>query len=335
MKAITCKNYGSPDVFQLEEIGQPVPKDKEVLIQIYNTAVNSADWRLRKPDPVAARLFFGLFRPRNPVLGGVFSGKVISVGTKVKEFQVGDRVFGSTGMSFGAYAEYKCLNESEVFSQIPTDISYEDAAAIPFGALTAFHFLKQIRIEAGQNVLVYGASGAVGTAAIQIAAAFGAKVTAVCSKANHELVKSIGAESALDYEEYNNGKTKVIYDLIFETVGKSKLKTHLSMLTTKGTLILGSGSLSEILQALWLNLTGKHKILGGIVFESKENLRILSEMMQSGKLKAVIDRTYLLEDMADAHRYVEAGHKKGNVVIEVFRKKNGAGSSLDLMYGTW
>ncbi len=243
MKAIVYSTYGPPGVLQLKELEKPKPKDNEILIKIRATAVNSGDVRLRKADPFAVRFFFGLTKPKKNILGGVLSGEVEAIGSGVKNFKVGDAVFGTTGMSFGAYAEYICLPQTAVLALKPGNLTHEEAAVIPFGGTTALFFLKKANIKSGQSVLIYGASGAVGSAALQLAKYFGAYVTAVCSSANVELVKSLGADAVIDYTKDDftqNGKT---YDVIFDTVDKITVSKSLPSLKDKGILVLGASGL--------------------------------------------------------------------------------------------
>ena len=306
MKAIICTKYGSPEVLQLREVEKPIPKDNEILIKIKATAVNSGDYRIRKADPFAVRFFFGLTKPKN-ILGGVLSGEVESIGKDVKRFKVGDEVFGSIGMSFGAYAEYKCLPENATLAIKPNSFSHEEAAVIPFGGNTALFFIKKAKISKGQKVLIYGASGAVGTAAIQLAKVFGAHVTGVCSGANIDLVKSLGADTVIDYTKEDFTRNGMAYDVIFD----------LKALTEKGVLILASAGISEMLQGLWISMTSGRKVITGVISENTEDMIFIKQLMEEGKIKSVLDRTYNLEQIAEAHTYVEEGHKKGNVAIKV------------------
>jgi len=320
MKAVVCTKYGSPDVLQLTEVEKTSPKTNEVLIKIHATAVSSGDWKMRKADPFVIRLFFGFTRPKQEILGYVLAGEVESVGKDVKQFKQGDKVFATTGMAFGAYAEYKCLAENAVMAIMPDNFSYEEAAAIPFGGNTALYFLKKAQIKKGQKVLIYGASGAVGTAAVQLAKTFGAEVTAVCSTTNVELVESLGADKVIDYtkEDFSNSDEK--YDVIFDTVGKSNFTDCIKSLTPTGCLLMAAAGPVQMLLGLWISISSKKKIISGVMSETADDLIYLKKLIEAGKLKAVIDKCYPLEQIADAHRYVEKGHKKGNVVITVKKR---------------
>jgi NADPH:quinone reductase-like Zn-dependent oxidoreductase len=309
--------YGPPEVLHLKEVEKPMPKPNEVLIRIHATSVSSGDWRLRKADPFAVRFFFGLIKPKKSVLGGVLAGVVEAVGKDVKRFKPGDQVFGSTGLSFGAYAEYKCLPEDGILAIKPSNIAYTEAAAAAFGGNTALYFLKKATIKASQKILIYGASGAVGTAAVQLAKYYGAEVTAVCSSANIEMVKSIGADKAIDYTKEDFTKNGITYDVIFDTVGKISFSGSIRSLNKKGILILGSSGLTQMAQGLWTSMTGKTKIISGMISENTGDFVFLKDLIEKGVYKSVIDRNYPFAQMAEAHRYVEKGHKKGNVVITV------------------
>jgi NADPH:quinone reductase-like Zn-dependent oxidoreductase len=315
MKAITFKEYGPPEVLQLNEVAKPKPKEDEILIRIMATAVNSGDIRLRKADPWAVRLFLGLSKPKINILGGVLSGEVEAIGKIVTKFKIGDQVFGSTGMSFGAYAQYKCLPEKGVLAIKPVNINHQQAGTIPFGATTALYFLKKAGIKAGQKVLVYGASGAVGSAAVQLAKFFGAEVTGVCSTANIGMVRSLGVDKVIDYTKEDFTTKGETYDVIFETVNKLSFSASIKSLKKNGRLILGASGLSQQLRGAWVSKTSSQKIISGMISQKAEDIIFLKELVERGFYKPVVDRIYTLEQMVDAHTYAEQGHKKGNVAI--------------------
>jgi NADPH:quinone reductase-like Zn-dependent oxidoreductase len=317
MKAAVYMQYGPPDVLQIRDVPKPVPKENEILLRIKSTAVNSGDFRLRKADPFAVRFFFGLMKPKINILGSVFSGEVEAVGHQVSYFKAGDQVFGHTDMRFGAYAEYICLPEDGSLALKPALISHEEAAAIPFGGVTALHFIRKAMIKPGQKVLISGASGAVGTAAVQLAKSFGAIVTAVCSTANIDLVKSIGADKAIDYTKEDFTQNGEIYELIFDTVNTIPVSRALRSLAKNGIMILSAAGMSEMLQGLWVSKISNKKVLTGVISHKAADIIFLKELIEAGKYKAVIDRVYPLEQIAAAHTYVEGGHKKGNVIINL------------------
>ncbi len=317
MKAITYSKYGGPEVLQLKQVDKPIPKDNEILIRIFATAANSGDVRLRKADPWAVRLFFGLTKPRINILGAFLSGEIEAVGKKVTKFKIGDKVFGATGMSFGAYAEYKCLPEDGILAIKPNSIIHAEAATICFGGTAALYFLRKANIKSGQKVLIYGASGSVGTAAVQLAKYYGAEVTGVCSTSNAALVKSLDADKVIDYtkEDFTmNGET---YDVIFVTVDKLLFSKSIKSLKTNGTLILGSTGISQMLKGLWTSLTSDQKFISGVISQKADDIIFLKELIEKGVYKAVVDRSYPLEQMVEAHRYVEQRHKRGNVAIKI------------------
>ncbi|MGD6873570.1 NAD(P)-dependent alcohol dehydrogenase [Sutcliffiella horikoshii] len=315
MKAVVYTKYGPPEVLHLKEVDKPVPKDNEILVKIVATAVNAADWRLRKADPAAVKLFFGLTRPKKSILGGVLAGIVESVGSEVMRFKAGDQVFGSTGMSLGAYAEYICLSEKGIIALKPQNLSYVEAATVPFGGHTAMHFLRKANIQNRQKILIYGASGAVGTAAIQLAKLYGAEVTGVCSTDNIELVKSLGADKVIDYtKEEIDGEN---YDVIFDTVGKIPYDAVKKTLKKKGTWILGAAGVTQMVQGYWSGMTRGYKIFSGLALEKEDDIKFLKDLIEKGKYKAVIDKCYPMEQLSVAHSYVEKGHKKGNVGVVI------------------
>ena len=318
MKAAVYRRYGPPEVLQIEEVEKPVPEGNEVLVRVATSTVCAADWRLRKPDPPPVGWFMNGFpRPKKiNILGMEFAGTVDSIGKSSERFKVGDPVFGSTGFRFGAHAEYICVPQDQV-TRIPSNTSFEEAAAIPFGGVSALHFLKRAGIKAGQKVLIYGASGSVGTAAVQLARFFGAHVTGVCSTVNLELVKSLGAEDLIDYTEEDFSKAGRIYDIIHDTVGKSGFWRSMHALKHGGVFIEAGPGLSTIFGGFWAKMTGAGTVIGTVAKGGPAALDFLRELVEKGQFRPVIDRCYPLADIAEAHRYAEAGHKKGNVVINI------------------
>lgn len=320
MQAMVYTKYGPPDVLQLKEVEKPSPRDNEILVKIKATTVTAGDIRARSftvPRSVwlPARLTLGFRQPKLAILGMELAGEVESVGKNVTRFKEGDPVFAATQSGFGAYAEYKCLPEDGPVSSKPDHLSFEEAAAIPIGARTALFFLRKANIQNGQKVLVYGASGSVGSYAVQIARFFGANVTAICSSANTEWVKSLGAERVIDYTADDFLRTGETYDVIFEAVNKSLFSDCMKLLKKGGTYINVVEPLPSVqmLRAQW---TGGWKLLlSRNSPETPEALHFLKELVEAGKLKVVIDRCYAFEDIVEAHKYVEKGHKKGNVVI--------------------
>lgn len=317
MKAVVYTEYGSPDVLKLKEVEKPEPKDNEVLIKIIATAVNSGDWRLRKADPFIARFFMGLFKPNKNILGVVLAGEVEKTGKDVNRYKPGDKVFGLSDKLMGTYAEYICLPQTSALALMPDNISFEEAAVIPFGGHTALHFLKKADIRSGQSILVYGASGAVGTAAVQLAKYYGAVVTGVCSSSNVEMIKSLGADNVVDYTKTVIKQIDENFDIIFETVNKVPVSEIKKLLRENGTLILGSAMIKEMLQGALISLFGNVRVVMGEAIATADDMNFMKALTDSGNLKPVIDRTYTLEQISEAHAYVERGHKRGSVVIKV------------------
>ena len=318
MKAIVCTKYGPPDALQLKEVEIPTPKDKEVLIKVHAAVVGPADCAFRKGDPFIVKLIYGLTRPRLSTQGVEFAGEIEAAGKDVKLFKKGDQVFGMSPDSFGAHAEYMCLPEDKPLIIKPANTTYEEAAGICDGATTALTFLRDVaKLQRGQKILINGASGAVGAYAVQLARYFGAEVTGVCSTTNVELVKSLGADKVIDYTKTDFTKTGQTYDVIFDAVGKSSFSVCKGSLTQRGIYLSTVPTLGIVLQMLWTSKIGSKKAIftAAGLRQSKENLIFLKGLFEAGKLKSVIDRRYPLEQVAEAHRYVETGHKKGNVVI--------------------
>jgi NADPH:quinone reductase-like Zn-dependent oxidoreductase len=307
MKAVVCPKYGPPEVLQVKDVPKPVPKDKEMLIKIFATSVTASDtivrgFKLSRWSPLGFMmgLALGFRKPRQPILGMVLAGEIESVGKDVKRFKKGDAVYGMTGLSFATYAEYKCISEKECLVIKPSNVSYEEAAAVAYGGIITGHFIKKANIQKGQKVLIYGASGANGTTAVQLAKHYGAEVTGVCSTKNLVFVRSLGADKVIDYTKEDLIRRGEHYDLVFDAVGNkksSKLKEQSKKVLTKN---------------------GKYMSVDrGSPKSIPEHLELLNELMKVGQFKAVIDRIYPLEEMAEAHRYVDKGHKRGNVVITV------------------
>lgn len=330
MKAIVCTEYGGPQVLQLHEIEKPVAKNNEILIRIHAASVNFGDRMARNFKAITARQFnmpflfwlmtkisFGLRQPKITVLGSEFAGEIEAAGRDVKRFKPGDQVFGYPGLSFGAYAEYLCLPEDGVLAIKPANMTYEEAAVAPYGAIMALNLLRRVNIQPGQKVLVNGASGGIGSAALQLAKYFGAEVTGVCAAPRVEFVKSLGADKVIDYTKEDFTQNGETYDLIFDILGKSSFSRCKSSLKPNGIHLFASFKLKQLLQMLWTSMSGGRKVICALAPGSVEDLNSIKELIEAGKIKAIIDRCYPMEQAAEAHRYVEEGHKKGNVVISM------------------
>ncbi|WP_114165641.1 NAD(P)-dependent alcohol dehydrogenase [Exiguobacterium sp. TNDT2] len=302
MKAVICTAYGPPDVLQLQEVDKPVPKSDELLIKVHTSAVHSGDRRLRALDvptlgKLPMRVVIGFKAPRQPILGVVLAGEVVETGSRIEDFKVGDRVYALTGIRFGGYAEYTCVRARKCVERMPNNASFIEAASLPFGGTTALHFLRKMNIEQAKTVLIYGASGAVGSMAVQIAKYYGAHVTAVCRERNFELVRSLGADVVIDYTKAGYDKKLTTYDAVFDAAGKIDKQMARKHVAEHGKFssVAGQGPASE----------------------RKEDLTFLNELFEAGRVKAVIDSIYPLEDIVAAHRYVDAGGKAGNVIVTV------------------
>jgi len=328
VKAYTYDRFGPPEVLTLNEVPKPVPGDHEVRVRINATTVTAGDWRVRSLDlpkgfGLLSRLALGFTRPRRPILGTELSGRIDATGKAVTGFQVGDEVFGFTGTHMGCHAEYRCLpveghgRKDEAVALKPASLGYEEAAALSFGGTTALSFFRKAKLQRGEKVLVVGASGGVGTAAVQLARHFGARVTGVCSTANLDLVRSIGAEQVIDYTKEDFTRNGERYDVIVDTAGTAPFSRCEGSLTEEGRLLVVLGALPEMLRAPWVSLTTRKKVIGGVASWGVEDLRFLAALAEAGQFRPVIDRRYRFEQMVEAHRHVDAGHKRGNVVVTV------------------
>jgi NADPH:quinone reductase-like Zn-dependent oxidoreductase len=330
MKAIIYEQYGPPEVLRLTEIAKPTPKDNELLVRVYATPVNFGDLLARRfnqvspgafsmPSPLwlLTRLALGLRKPRRQILGSEFAGEVEAVGSAVTRFQVGDAVFGYRSMNFGANAEYLCIAETGLVAGKPANMTYEQAATVPYGALTALSLLRKMNIQPGQKVLVNGASGSIGSYAVQIARYFGAEVTGVCGTPRLEFVRSLGAARVIDYtrEDFTqNGET---YDLIFDILGKCAFAKCRPTLKPDGRLLYASFKMKHLVQMLWTSLTGGKRVICALSSEKVEDLHFIKELVEAGQIKSVVDQSFPLEQTAEAHRYIEGGQRRATVVITV------------------
>ncbi len=323
MKVVEFHTFGSPEVLEIKEVAKPIPGDKEVLIKVHASTVTSGDVRVRSATfppgfGLIGRLMVGFSKPRSPRLGNELAGIVEAVGKEVTQFKPGDAVFAGTGLGLGANAEYICLPADGPIALKPANLSFEEAAAVPFGALTSLIFLRDFgKIRSGQHVLIVGASGSLGTYALQLAKYFGAEVTAVCSTANVEMVKELGADEVIDYTQEDFTKNGKAYDIIFDTVGKASFSKSRQALKPGGLFLAAAGGGKEYAQMLWTSITGGKKVAAGLAVQRQEDMAFLIELIEAGQLKPVIDRHYPLEQIARAHKYVETGRKKGNVVIRL------------------
>ena len=320
MKAILYQQYGPPDVLQMADIAKPIPKPNEILIKTYATTVTSVDWRVRSLTVPAGfgwmtRLVFGVSRPRQPILGSELAGVVESVGAAVSRFKVGDAVFAFSDARMGCYAEYKCMPQDGAVACKPPGLSYGEAAALSFGGTTALDFLRRAKLQRGESVLINGASGAVGAAAVQLARHFGAHVTAVCGTANMAWVRALGASQVIDYTQEDFTQNGQTYHVIMDTVGTAPFSRCQASLRDGWRLLLVLAGLADMLHAPWASLTSGKKVIAGPVSVRAEDLPLLAELAATGAFKAVIDRRYRFEQMVEAHRYVDSGRKKGNVVV--------------------
>jgi len=321
MKAIVWRKYGPPDVLKLMEVEKPIPKDNEILIRVHATTVTAGDCEARAFEfPILfwlpLRITFGLIKPRILTLGQELAGVIEAVGKDVERFKEGDQVFAATGPGFGAYAEYKCLPAEYAVAIKPANMTFEEAATVPIG-LDSLHFIRKANIRSGEKVLINGAGGSIGTFAVQLAKYYGAEVTAVDSTAKLEMLRSIGADRVIDFTKEDFTRRSEAYDVIFDVVGGSSFSRCIQSLNKNGRYVLANPRMLLMVRGLWTSLTSSKKVITGLANYKAEDLLFLKELIEAGKLKAVIDKSYPLEATAEAHRYVETGQKKGNVVITV------------------
>jgi NADPH:quinone reductase-like Zn-dependent oxidoreductase len=322
MKAVVCPRYGPPEVLELTEVAKPTPKDNEVVIRVHSVAVTTEDPLNRMGKPYIIRLFVGFTKPKNPIPGSEFAGVVEAVGRDVRKFKKGDRVMGSTGTEYGAYAEYVCISEDGFLGVMPDNMNYDEASPV-CASLAAWNFLvDKANIQKGQKVLINGASGAVGSAAVQVAKHFGAEVTGVCSSKNHDLVRSLGANFVIDYKKADFTKNGKTYDIIFDASGKSSYRKSKGSLSENGIYLSTVPKLPILLQSMWTKRIGKKKAkFSATGLQPMEDrlsfLKGLTKLFESEELKSITDKSYTMEQIVDAHRYVEEGHKIGNVVMKV------------------
>lgn len=322
MKAIVYEKYGPPDVLRFKDVQKPTPKDNEVLIKVHAATVTAGDCELRSfTFPLwlwlPVRIMFGIIKPRILILGQELAGEIESVGKGVKRFKKGDQVFATTGAHFGAYAEYICMPGTDPMAIKPANMSYEEAASIPTGGYNALHFLRKANIQSGQKILINGAGGSIGTIAIQLAKHFGADVTAVDSADKLDMLRSIGADHVIDYIQEDFTKNDETYDVIFDVVGKSSFSHSIRSLKKDGRYLLANPRLLPMIRGLWTSMTSDKKVMFEFASYKTEDLVFLKELIEAGKIKAVIDRCYPLEQVAKAHAYVDTGRKKGSVVIAI------------------
>jgi NADPH:quinone reductase-like Zn-dependent oxidoreductase len=330
MKAIVYEEYGPPDVLQLKEVPKPTPKDNEVLIRVYATPVDYGDLVARNFANIRYRDFhmpalfllpmrfvFGLRKPKKTILGSEFAGKIEAIGKDVKKFKKGDEVFAYPGMNMGANAEYKCMPEDKMIGIKPANMTYEEASCVPYGGIMALSHLRKVNIKKGQKVLINGASGGIGSMGLQLAKHYGAEVTGVCGTPRVEYVRSLGVDSVIDYTKEDFTKNGQTYDVIYDILGKSSFSRCKGSLTENGTYLLASFKMRKVFQMFRTKIVGKKKVICAIASEKQEDMTLLKELVEAGKIKTIIDRSFPLGQTAEAHRYVETGHKKGNVVITV------------------
>jgi len=330
MKAIVYTEYGPPDVLQLKEVEKPIPKEDEVLIRIYATSVNYGDIVARNfgnippgkffmplPFWLVGKISFGIRKPKNTILGNELAGEIESVGKGVKSFKPGDQVFGYPSQNMRAYAEYRCMPEDGCVGIKPANMTYEEAAVVPYGALMAFELQRKVNIQSGQKVLINGASGGIGSGVVQLAKYYGAEVTGVCGTPRLEFVKSLGADKVIDYTKEDFTQSGETYDLILDVLGKSSFSRCKSSLKQNGRYVLTSFKMRDLIDMIWTSAIGSKKVICAVLVAKPEDLISIKELIEAGAMKAVIDKSFPLEQTAEAHQYLEEGHARGKVVITV------------------
>lgn len=331
MKAVVYTEYGEPEVLQLEEVEKPFPQGNEVLIKVHAVSVNYGDITVRNIKNISssefnmpllfwffARFSFGFSKPKRKILGNAFAGEIVMMGKEVNQFKKGEQVFGYTGEKMGAYAEYLCIPQNSILAVKPSNMTYEEASTVPYGAIMALNLLRKANILKGQRVLVIGASGSIGSAAVQLASHyFGAEVTGVCSTQGIEFVKSLGADKVIDYKKEDFTTIGETYDLIFDILGKGSFSQYKTLLKQNGIYLLGSFKTRKLLQMLTTSMGGKRKVICAIAVPKPEDLIFVKDLIEAGKIKSIVDRCFPLEKTTEAHRYSETENKKGNVVITI------------------
>ena len=328
MKAIVYTRYGPPEVLQLTEVEKPIPKDNEILIRVYATPVNYGDiiarnfgnipaheFNMPLPLWLPARISFGFRKPKNQILGSELAGEIEAIGKKVTRFRKGDQVFAYRGMQMGANAEYLCMPEDGMVAIKPANMNFEEASAVPYGGIMALSLLRKVNVQSGQKVLINGASGGIGSLAVQLVRYYGAEVTGVCSSPRLELLRSLGADKVIDYTKEDFTRNGERYDLIFDILGRSSFSHCKGSLTKNGRYLLASFKMKQLFQMLKTSILDRQKVICGLASEKLEDLVFLKELAEAGKIRTIIDKCYPLEQTAEAHRYVEGGYKKGHVII--------------------
>ncbi|MCA9885380.1 MAG: NAD(P)-dependent alcohol dehydrogenase [Anaerolineae bacterium] len=328
MKAVVWTKYGPPEGLEFRDVEKPTPKDNQVLVRIHASTVTAGDAGTRSLDfpawlSVPMRLYMGILNPRNKILGQELAGEIVEVGKDVTRFKVGDAIFAAAGITFGGYAEYVCLAEDAVMAQKPTNMTYEEAAAVPTAGLEALHFLSRANVQPGEKVLVVGAGGSIGTFGVQLAKYYGAEVTGIDSTGKLDMVRSIGAEHVIDFTQEDFTQRDETYDIIFDVIGKSPYEGSLNKLNPYGRYLLANPTFSQMFRGRWTSSRSDKKVILGPAEQTTEALVQLRGLIEAGEIRTIIDKRFPLEQTAEAHRYVETGQKKGNVIISVIPAEGG------------